>query len=650
MALITNRKVVFKKKKIKVYNKTNGKDKGTVIIIKNYETTEYTETKMTSNNYSYIDELGKWVKTSDIRNSEIKGNKVYKERAATVNSAYTKINVYDEPKKDAKVINTISWSNKVYTVTKREDNFCYIPEAGGWVIRDQINLTVIQISATSLSAAEKKKKLLLEEASGNSLNQILGIDSDSNGSASGGVTSASLPIKNLSGIYGAPYQFMESVDRKLANTDFGRYYTDRIVSRMPLLILSPGRCDFMKYASSQDRDIVQRFIADFGSDSETSAFITSPGRYYSFEYDTKSYWDYVNTMNHACAIYLGIGDVKVSINGYSEKLADFLWEKATNQNFGSAWYQGSDTFVSFYADAESSTGEDFSNTTSESMIASSLNKSSDLGKEIRFLMGKNGSLSDIISPDDIDKALAGITEISSGLLGDNNIVTQLSKEFAVIATGGKLIFPEIWSDSSFSKDFDVKIKLRCPCPNKVAWFLDICVPLNHLIAFTMPRTPSGNDLAGRELTSDVTPNGYFAPFLVRGFYKGTSSVDMGIVTSLRVDKGKEGSWTLDALPTEVDVSMQIKDLYNAMAMTSTEDGSTNLLNNTQFLSYLAFNCGVSINQPDLIKSLSLWGAVWGNASYTSIRNRFTLYNTWRGLKDTISNLAYDAYTGFIFNR
>lgn len=647
MALVTNRKVLFKKEKVKVYDKTNGKDKGTTTTIKNYKTTEYTETKMTSNYYSYIEELKKWVKTEDIQNSELNGNRVYKERAATVNSAYTKINVYDAPNKDAKVINTISWSNKVYRVTERENGYCFFPEAGGWVLRDQINLTVLQYTANTPSAAKKKREVLMEEITANTLNDVLGIES-SNSSAS--ITASALPIKNLQGIYGAPYQFMESVDRKISDADFGRYYADRIVSRMPLLILSPGRCEFMKYASSQDRDTLQRFIADFGSDSETSAYITSPGRYYSFEYDTKSYWDYVNTMNHACSIYLGIGDVNVTINGKSAKLSEYNWENAVNQNFGSEWYQQSDTFVSFYADAESSTGEDFGNTTSESMIASTLNKSSDLGKEIRFLMGTHGTLSDIISPQKIDEALAGITEISSGLLGDNNIVTQLSREFAVVATGGKLIFPEIWSDSTFSKDFDVKIKLRCPCPNKVAWFLDICVPLNHLIAFTMPRTPSGNDLAGRALTSDVTPNGYFAPFLVRGFYKGTSSVDMGIVTSLRVDKGKEGSWTIDGLPTEVDVSMQIKDLYNAMAMTSTADGSTNLLNNTQFLSYLAFNCGISINQPDLIKSLSLWGAVFGNATYINIRNRFTLYDTWRGIKDRISNAAYDAYTGWAFNR
>ena len=46
---------------------------------------------------------------------------------------------------------------------------------------------------------------------------------------------------------------------------------------------------------------------------------------------------------------------------------------------------------------------------------------------------------------------------------------------------------------------------------------------------------------------------------------------MGIVTSLQLSKGKERAWTLDGLPTEVDVTMEIKDLYSMFVTTSIDN-------------------------------------------------------------------------------
>ena len=69
---------------------------------------------------------------------------------------------------------------------------------------------------------------------------------------------------------------------------------------------------------------------------------------------------------------------------------------------------------------------------------------------------------------------------------------------------------------------------------------------------------------------------------------------MGIITDLSLSKGKEGSWTVDGLPTEVDVDLTIKDLYNVMAMTP-QDQSYEFMANTTFLNYMANSCGISIN-------------------------------------------------------
>src|SRR5699024_1569362 len=53
-----------------------------------------------------------------------------------------------------------------------------------------------------------------------------------------------LMIDNLSGIYGIPYQFTDVVDPKPTGSSFGSVYASRIITRMPLLMLSPGKVDF----------------------------------------------------------------------------------------------------------------------------------------------------------------------------------------------------------------------------------------------------------------------------------------------------------------------------------------------------------------------------------------------------------------------
>ncbi len=586
----------------------------------------------------YISDLKRWIQKSDVEQ-----NKKKTKAEVTKNSVKAKFKNKDamivayKTEKAQNPIENHKAGNQTYTITQYSSNGrVYIKEWGQWVRASLLDTETI----TGLSKNQKTAKQKVTDYT-NTVKK-------SEASAIKGLTdfistpdtlANNLPVKTPIGIYGIPYQFSENVDSKLDGTTFGQYYADRVISRMPLLVLSPGKVSFMKASSDSDRaTVIQQLVNSFnGADSDLTSFLTTPGKYYTFEYNADDYWEYVNTMNQACATYLGIQDVKIKINNYEAKLASFKWEKAVSSDFGS-WLQSKEDFVTFYADSDSTTGEDFSNTTTQSMIAGTLNKSSDIGKEIRFLMGEHGVVNDFVNGETINKALDQIDQIAGSLTGsESNIISQLSKEFAVIATGGKLIFPEIWDDSSFTKDFDCKIKLRCPCPNPLGWFLDICVPLNHLLAFTMPRTPHGNDIAGQLLSSDVTANGYFSPFLVRGFYKGIASVDMGIVTSLRIDKGKEGSWTIDGLPTEVDVSMTIKDLYTAMAMTPYKRHA-DLLNNTQYLSYLAFNCGVALNQPDIYKSVKLYGSVWNMDIYKNIiKDTLTGYNFWRRAKQNVQN-------------
>ena len=139
-----------------------------------------------------------------------------------------------------------------------------------------------------------------------------------------------LLVSDLNGIWGIPYQFPESVDPPLDENEnskisFGYFYADRIINRMPLLIISPGKVAFMQdYKKGEAASVLDALVGGTENQATVDDFLSKPGKYYTFEYDEATYWEYVDTMNQACAIYLGIGDVQVTLNGHSGKLKNLI--------------------------------------------------------------------------------------------------------------------------------------------------------------------------------------------------------------------------------------------------------------------------------------------------------------------------------------
>lgn len=553
--------------------------------------------------------------------------------------------------------------DQTYIVTLKRNGYYYIPEVDGWVSMNYVSV-IRDLTQSSTSEATDESQESIYQMDENTKNQIQNyfteeerkdiymqyvnteygdvMDTDS--------AADTLLVSDLNGIWGIPYQFSETVDPPLdenenSKINFGYFYTDRIINRMPLLIMSPGKVSFMQgYKDGEKTAILDTLAAMAGGSSNETIigdFLTKPGKYYTFEYDEATYWEYVNAMNRACAVYLGIDDVTVSLNGYSSSLGSFNWEKCSNNKFDTL-LTSSKQYICFYTDADTTKQETFGNSTQKSQLADAVNRMSDVAKEIQFLIGANTGITlDWLDQDHIGQINQKISDITGQYLGGSQVVEDIAKEFATIATGGKLIFPEIWSDSEFTQSLDVKIKLRCPCPNKVSWFLDILAPLNMLIALTMPRTPYGKNVLGKDYSDEPSANGYYSPFLIRAFYKGLFNCDMGIITDLSITKGKEGSWTIDGLPSEVDVDLTIKDLYNVMAMTSDQQ-PTEFLNNTTFLNYLANSCGISINKPDVERSIDMW--LMMHTEYW--KEKLTGYTFWQHATQGARNKLYDIYNGF----
>lgn len=407
-----------------------------------------------------------------------------------------------------------------------------------------------------------------------------------------------LRIHNLRGIQGMPYQFMSVADTRIDSSSgaFGRKYAEKIVARMPLLLVTPGVPEFLtSYSDAEKQNVLGYALSMMGGQadklSDIEKLLKREGRYYCLKPDWPAYYSHLNPMASAVARFLNIQDE--TLFG-STPLDQIQWQDYYNDAIHKKIaYRSS---IAFYIHSDTQIQESFSNNTTESQLSSKINGLSDMGREINFLLGTAGAAAgmqfDALKQENLLGNAQNMKDATGKLIGNNSMINSLVNNIATVITGGKLIFPEIWSDSQFTVSYDINMKLTTPDCDKLSWFLNIGMPLLHWIAFAAPR--------------QAGPNGYISPFLLRAFYKGMFNCDMGIVTNLSISKGQEGGWTKDGLPTVVDLSITVKDLYKAMTITSHRSINCGLMNNISLLDYLANMCGVNINEPDIKRTIDMY--------------------------------------------
>jgi hypothetical protein len=320
------------------------------------------------------------------------------------------------------------------------------------------------------------------------------------------------------------------------------------------------------------------------------------------------------------AQFLKIGHKTVSFNGSSVQLQDFRWQNYTNDALTN--FISSNESLAFYIDSPTQISESFSNQTGESALASKVNEMSDLSREVQFLMGGMSGMdfsklqSNVAATQaDLNSFISKYTPNNVNTLLNNLVNTGLTN----VVCGGKMIFPEIWKDSSYSNDYDVTVKLRTPDCDPLSWYFNIGVPMMMLVCLTAAQS--------------MGQNAYKSPFLIKGFYKGLFNCQMGMITSMNISKGDKSGWTLGGLPTQVDISFTIKDLYNSLTITKTSENllSMDFIKNTYLVDWIANNCGINVNKPDILRRLDLWMNMIGNNIYGKIPDAFM------GLEQTYTN-------------
>lgn len=446
-------------------------------------------------------------------------------------------------------------------------------------------------------------------------------------------------VSNLTmNLFGMPHQFIPEVDPRLPNisTLVGQKFTENIILEAPVATIIPGKPKYLPNESVNNKiSISQSLLEAAGGNFESLNQLKADEaldemRLYDFETDYSEYIKYVNILCRAGAAFLDIKDT-IQIGSKEYSFEKFNWDyykwsnvptvsrestfknskTAVNNLNGSTGSSTSTKFdmttndvddaniesittsyqyIQFYVDPDSlAPGDSMSNATSESMMKGIFESGQSTMKDLAFMANSGGVDTaglQQFGEDSLSALSAGIQQI----LGNNNSVIgsaggAMARIFNLagdVVKGNNIIIPNIYNSSDYSRSMQLTVHLRSPYGTKLGYFMNIYAPMMHLLALTMPKQASANT--------------YGSPFLIKAFVEGMWTCNLGIVRSISINKNPE-SLSADGLPMEVDVTLDIEDLYSDLSMTPA-NMPIRFINNTSLVEFLATNCGMSLTKPN----------------------------------------------------
>nr|DAO78205.1 MAG TPA: hypothetical protein [Caudoviricetes sp.] len=421
--------------------------------------------------------------------------------------------------------------------------------------------------------------------------------------------------KSLNGIFGSPYQFSEIVDQRVSAGDgelqVGRKYTEKILANAPLLFLSVGTPEFLGGASKAKKKRVASDMISMIGGGDAQALNENDytsGRFYSFVPDMVEYQQYFNTAARSLAILMGIGNKKIA--GTSVSLSNMRLDNLFDDKFRQL--AGAMYSIPFFVEAENSISESFSNSTTQSVLEGLVDQPSQVARQAQFLLGTHdiGGLAGAFKNVG-ENIMNGVADVGGNILegfgevlAGRGLINKLKNEFTTIASGGKMIFPEIWDSSSFSRSYSINMKLRAPDPDPYSIFMNIYVPILLWVTAAAPH----------QMNNSATS--YTSPFIVRATYKSMFACDAGIISNVSITKASEDKWNGMGMPISVDLTVDIKDLYSTMFISKAQG----IVNNTAQLDYLALMAGVDMNDIDARRTARILGSIYKNKPMDMGRN------------------------------
>lgn len=269
-----------------------------------------------------------------------------------------------------------------------------------------------------------------------------------------------------------------------------------------------------------------------------------------------------------------------------------FWNAYKDQIYNQALYIG------FRVDKTVDASESLTNSIGPSEVKSTLNsKFAQLENATFAIFG--GKISDGIIGGMVQGLAKGIGEVASSAFSTLTGVGGASE----LATGSaRFDIPDIWQDSSFSKNYNFKLRFKTPYGNTISILQDVYLPYLCLLAGACPRATGTSS--------------YTSPFLCQAYLKGVFSVSLGMIESLSVSRGDDmHGWASNGLPTSITVNFSIKDMSPAMYPSLGDDMGifdTIVGNTTSMQDYLMTLSGMGlIDRTDI-------------NSFANLRRRFRL--------------------------
>ena len=513
----------------------------------------------------------------------------------------------------------------------------------GWVIITQGNKTFISLKEQKVATFARRST----STSGASPVQYIG--EASTGNIPTTFKSNNVPYNNPSRastrVFGMPYQFNDLADIRYESVsgEVGRKYAEHYFYESPFFYVIPGKVNYLPGSSKGTKQATSHALinAAGGDMGPLKQHLKKNKekylRYYDFQEDYANYIHYVDGMCRTIAAYLELeqtipnGGKNQSCQSYSWK--NYRWTSDTyihgvsssfktltnkvykstvgrlvskntksSANSGTAgntqvdlsYSHASDSdledigtthnYVQFFCNPLQAQ-ENFNNATSDSSIKQAIDSATGSMKEIQFIANTvtGGGMNEFQ-----EWSGESLAQLSDAIAGNQtsavgSALNKIIQGGSAVLRGDSIMIPKYYSDSDNTKQTQVTIELKAPYGDKFSIYMDVLVPLCHLIALALPKQSSSNT--------------YGSPFLVKAYCPGVFNVGLGIVDTISIDKATSPeSWSVDGLPMEITVTLNIQELYSTLSMSRSGDVKL-FMNNSSLLEFLANSAGINLIEP-----------------------------------------------------
>lgn len=438
-----------------------------------------------------------------------------------------------------------------------------------------------------------------------------------------------------------PFQYNDLDDPRThpRYTKIGRVYIEKVLNHMPTVMVMPGRIKYHTNAlklMGVDMGAAKANAGYIRSDNwftglisaawmgltdivgTSIAFATSifsNGRLITFRQQINLFKKYFDNTVTQLANNMGLLSPTGLYCGRWKMLSldhilPGIGYRRSGEKLGKGWR--SNQMICFNIGKTVSCSETMSNSTKENPLMEELNAQSEEQEtnsnnaNIKEKENVVKGLFNSLATRDISHVAGALTSVAQRIgvgLGAN-----LSEMLLIKSGLARIMLPEVWSSSSFSRSYNLTFTLYSPYGIPHCKFETWGPTLAFWLTATLPR--------------QVGAFSYVEPFVLRIVMPGKFNINYGIVESLTIDRGEDkDDWSnTDNLPKTVKLTIAIKDFQpNIMLPQASrsllKQGYEALFPASGFAEYMSTICGLSLaDQFDwkrrLGRSFRQWTAGW----------------------------------------